>query len=273
MNLFLEDSTRTRTSFALAARRLGCEVVDFAASSSSLSKGESLVDTAETLIAAGASVIVLRHPEAGAADHLAGALGRSPGPSVPIINAGDGRHAHPTQALLDAFTIRERLGVIEGKRILIVGDVLHSRVARSVVALLAKLGATVAVAGPPALVPDSLGEALDVDVHHERAAALHGIDIVYLLRIQLERQGRGAYAPLSMYRRRWGVSAALLDEHCPKALVMHPGPMNRGVEIEDDVLHRPTCAVLDQVAAGVPVRMAVLRRALRQGPWAEGARA
>ena len=254
--LFLEDSTRTRLSFETAIERLGAGLIRFDARTSSLSKGESLLDTAQTLVAGGAGCLVLRHASSGAAGHLARQL-EATGYGVPVINAGDGMHEHPTQALLDVFVLEERLGTLEGKLIAIVGDILRSRVARSLTHALHTLGARVHHVGPRAFVQDGTG----APVFHDPLAGTHGADAVVFLRIQHERSGgRAAYLPPSSYRRLYSnaVEGLIPDG----AIIMHPGPVNRGVELDAATLSDPRCAVLDQVAAGIPVRMAVLERAL-----------
>lgn len=258
--LFFEDSTRTKLGFVTAARRLGAEVIPFDARTSSVSKGESLLDTAQTLIAGGAECLVLRHASSGAPAHLATALERAAGPTAPIVNAGDGMRAHPTQGLLDVYTLERRLGDLKGKTVAIVGDVLHSRVARSLLVALKTLGATARLVGPRAFVPDSCAEAFGVEVHHDPLAGCAGVDAVCFLRIQSERQGRASYLPAGAYRRLYGAARAGLVPD--GAFIMHPGPVNRGVELDAEHLDDPRCVVLDQVAAGVPVRMAVLERAM-----------
>ncbi len=264
-NLFLEDSTRTRTSFTAAARGLGAEVLDFNASASSLSKGESLVDTVETIAATGADCIVLRHRGSGAPAHIAARL------PIPVVNAGDGAHAHPTQALLDALVMRRRLGTIAGKTVAIVGDILHSRVARSLCRIVQQQGGDVRFVGPRAFVPSSLATAFGVELHHDLRAGLDGADVAYALRIQTERQGRATYMTGSAYARSFGLNTANAEALRGCALIMHPGPFNRGVEIDSATVADERTAIIDQVAAGVHARMAVLERALTAGPW-EGAR-
>ena len=253
VNLFYEDSTRTRISFEAAAKRLSADVINFAAKGSSVSKGESLKDTALTLEAMGADAVVIRHPSSGAPHRLAHSDWIRGG----VVNAGDGTHEHPTQALLDAFTMRRRLGSIEGRRIAVVGDVLHSRVARSNVTLLATLGADVTLVAPPTLLPTGVGTwpaATSYDLDH----VLPDTDVVMMLRVQRERMD-GAYFPSEReYALRYGLDARrlrLMPEH---AVVMHPGPMNRGMEIAAGVADSPRSTVVEQVANGVSVRMAVL---------------
>lgn len=252
VNLFFENSTRTRMSFEMASQHLGAYVVNFDVSTSSISKGESLHDTIETIEAAGANVIIIRHASAGTAKFVAEFAKSS------IINAGDGWHAHPTQALLDAFTIRRALGRIEGLRVTIVGDVLHSRVARSNIACLKALGAEVTLCGPTMFVPDDF-EKLGVRVSHTLQDGITGAEVVYLLRIQMERQQARRFPSLGEYRRLYGIDERTLRWAGEDALVMHPGPVNRGIEISDSVFARERTVIIDQVAHGVPIRMAVLK--------------
>ncbi len=260
--VFFEDSTRTRTSFTLAGRRLGAEVVDLSAGSSSLSKGETVVDTARTLAAMGIDAMVVRSALAGAPGVIAQAV-----PGVAVINAGDGRHEHPTQALGDALTIAEALGResfdFSGLRVAIVGDVGASRVARSNVALLAGLGAEVVCAGPPGLVPRTL-EGLGCEVCWSMDEALDGVDVVMMLRIQFERQaaGRGAIASTRAYRGGYGLTIERAEGLGDGVVVMHPGPVNRGVEIDAAVADGERSLILRQVGNGVRVRMAVLEACL-----------
>jgi aspartate carbamoyltransferase catalytic subunit len=258
VNLFYEDSTRTRTSFEAAAKRLSADVINFSAKGSSVAKGESLKDTALTLEAMGTDAIVIRHPASGAPRRLAGWV------SGTVINAGDGTHEHPTQALLDAFTMRQRLGQpdargtgLDGVRVTIVGDVLHSRVARSNVALLSTLGAEVTLVAPPTLMPYAV-EAWPARIGYDLDAELAKSDVVMMLRVQHERMTAAYFPSIREYRRRYGLDAgrmARLPEH---AIVMHPGPMNRGVEIAAEVADSPRSTIVAQVANGVTVRMAVL---------------
>jgi aspartate carbamoyltransferase catalytic subunit len=253
VNLFFEDSTRTRTSFELAAKRLSADVINFSAKGSSLSKGESLKDTALTLEAMGADAIVVRHSASGAAHRLA----HAGWVSARVVNAGDGTHEHPTQALLDAFTMRRHLGELAGRRVVIVGDVLHSRVARSNVHLLDLLGAEVTLVGPPTLMPVGV-ECWPCRVSYEVDAELPKADAVTMLRVQAERM-RASYFPSTReYARRYGLDAhrlGLLPEH---AIVLHPGPMNRGMEITAEVADSDRAVIVEQVGNGVLVRMAVL---------------
>lgn len=253
--LFMEPSTRTRFSFEMASRTLGADAMVFSSAVSSTTKGESLLDTARTLKAVGVSTFVVRHKQVGAPHLLADRLG------VPVINAGDGINEHPTQALLDALTLRDRLGDLSGRTIAIVGDVRHSRVARSNCYLLTRLGATVLMAGPGTLCPPDM-EALGVEVVPELEHALARADAVMMLRIQRERLGVAMLPSDREYARLYGLTAERLAAARPGTLVMHPAPMNRGVEITDDVADGGTSVVFDQVANGVAVRMACLERAL-----------
>jgi aspartate carbamoyltransferase catalytic subunit len=258
VNLFYEASTRTRVSFELAAKNLGADVVNVSASGSSVEKGETLLDTVRTLRALGADLLVMRHAASGAPYTVARHIG------MPVINAGDGTHAHPTQALLDAYTIRDRFGRVEGLRVVIVGDIAHSRVARSIAWGLATLGAQVVFCGPPTLLPPTTlsatsGEApwpvraaLDLD------CAIEGADVIMPLRVQLERQEGNRLASLRQYARDFGINRTRLERAAPHAIVMHPGPMNEGVEIDAEVAHGERSVVQDQVTNGVAIRMAVL---------------
>ena len=257
VNLFFEDSTRTRISFEAAAKRLSADVINFSAKGSSVSKGETLKDTALTLEAMGADAVVVRHGASGAPHRLAhsGWIGGS------VVNAGDGTHEHPTQALLDAYTMRRHLaggaGALDGRRITIVGDVLHSRVARSNVLLLATLGAEVTLVAPPTLLPVGV-ETWPCSISYDLDAPLATSDAVMMLRVQRERMNAAFFPSTAEYSRRYGLDvrrAALLPEH---AIVMHPGPMNRGMEIAADVADGPRSVIVEQVANGVSVRMAVL---------------
>ncbi len=251
VNLFFEDSTRTRTSFEVAAKRLSADVINFSARGSSVSKGESLKDTAQTLEAMGADAVVCRHPASGAPHRLATWVRGS------VVNAGDGTHEHPTQALLDAFTMRRRLGRVDGLAVTIVGDVLHSRVARSNVWLLTTLGASVTVVAPPTLLPLGVSS-WPVEVSYDLDAILPKSDVVMMLRVQRERMSAAFFPTEREYSRRYGLDvdrAATLPEH---ALVMHPGPMVRGMEIASAVADSARSTVVEQVANGVSVRMAVL---------------
>ena len=251
VNFFVEPSTRTRTSFELAAFRLSADVVNISATTSSLQKGETLKDTALNLQALYADIIVLRHSSAGAPKFLAERLESS------IINAGDGAHEHPTQALLDVFTIRERLGKIDGLKIAIVGDILFSRVARSDIWALKKLGAEVTLVGPSTLVPRSFEE-MGVKVARHIDEILDSADVISLLRIQHERQRKEYFPSLNEYTRFFGLTKARAARLRPACLVMHPGPINRGVEIDSEIADGPQSVILDQVTNGLAVRMAVL---------------
>ena len=251
VNFFVEPSTRTRTSFEVAAMRLSADVVNISATASSLQKGETLKDTALNLQALQADIIVLRHSSPGSARFLSERLGSS------IINAGDGAHEHPTQGLLDIFTIREKFGRIAGLNVVIVGDILFSRVARSNIFGLVKLGANVTLAGPSTLVPKSF-EKLGVRVVHRIDEALEGADVVNLLRIQHERQRKEYFPGLGEYTALFGLTKARAARLKPGCLVMHPGPINRGVEIDSDVADGSQSVILEQVTNGIAVRMAVL---------------
>jgi len=251
INLFMEASTRTRVSFEIAEKRLSADTLGFSASGSSVEKGETLIDTAENLMAMRPDMIVLRHKYPGAAKMLAERL------PAAIINAGDGAHEHPTQALLDAFTIRERLGRLAGVNISIIGDIAHSRVVRSNIHLLTKMKANVTLAAPPTLMPYEI-EKMGVRVVHSLAEAIEGADVIMMLRIQLERQGKLSFPSLREYYNTFGLTPDRLRRAKDDVIVMHPGPMNRGVEIASDVADGPWSVILDQVTNGVAVRMAVL---------------
>ena len=254
INLFFEPSTRTRTSFEIAAKRLSADAVNVSISTSSVTKGETLLDTARNLEAMAPDCIVIRHSMAGAPQHLARMC------SAPIVNAGDGSHEHPTQALLDALTIREYKGRIKGLKVAIVGDILHSRVARSNIYLLTKLGANVSVGGPGTLVPNEVGELVDsglrVEKHFEDA--IDGADVVMILRIQRERQDAAFFPSMREYAVHYGLHPRHLKRAASDVIVMHPGPMNRGVEISSEIADGSQSLILDQVTNGVAVRMAVL---------------
>ena len=251
VNFFVEPSTRTRTSFELAAVRLSADVVNITATTSSLTKGETLKDTALNLQALHSDIIVLRHSCAGAAQFLAERL------SASVINAGDGAHEHPTQALLDLFTIREKLGTIEGLHVAILGDILFSRVARSNIHALLKLGARVTLVGPSTLVPKDF-ERMGVTVSHRLDDVLPEIDVLNLLRIQHERQRKEYFPSLGEYTALFGLTKERAARLKPNALIMHPGPINRGVEIDSDIADSGRSVILDQVTNGLAVRMAVL---------------
>jgi aspartate carbamoyltransferase catalytic subunit len=251
VNLFYEDSTRTRISFEAAAKRLSADVINFSAKGSSVAKGESLKDTALTLEAMGADAVVIRHPASGAPHRLASWVRGS------VVNAGDGSHEHPTQALLDAFTMRRRLGRLEGLAVTIVGDVLHSRVARSNVLLLHTLGAEVTLVAPPTLLPVAVG-GWPCAVSYDLNSTLPKSDVIMMLRVQQERMNAAYFPSVREYSRRYGLDTgrmAMLPKH---AIVMHPGPMNRGVEIAAEVADSARSTIVEQVANGVSVRMAVL---------------
>jgi aspartate carbamoyltransferase catalytic subunit len=252
INLFFEDSTRTRTSFELAGKRLGADVINMSVSASSVNKGETLLDTASTLNAMQCDLLVVRHDQSGAPALLAQKVEAS------VINAGDGTHEHPTQALLDALTIRRRRGRLDGLTVAICGDIAHSRVARSNIYLLTTMGCAVRLIGPPTLIPAGI-ERLGIDVFHDMDKGLAGVDIVMMLRLQRERMTKGLIPSAREYFRFYGLDAARLAHAKPGALVMHPGPMNRGVEIDSAVADDPTRSLIkEQVEMGVAVRMAVL---------------
>lgn len=251
VNLFYEPSTRTRTSFELAAKRLSTDVLNISVSTSSVVKGESLRDTALTVQALGADFIIVRHSYSGAAHFLAGNLDAS------VVNAGDGTNEHPTQALLDLFTIKERKEEIKGLEVAIVGDILHSRVAKSNIYAMKKMGARVRLVGPPTLVPAYFRE-LGVEIYTDMDKGLKDADVIMMLRIQMERQGKGFFPTTEEYFRNWGLTSARLSKAKKDAIVMHPGPMNRGVEIASEVADGPKSVILEQVTNGLAVRMAVL---------------
>ena len=254
INLFFEPSTRTRTSFEIAAKRLSADAINISVSTSSVSKGETLMDTARNLEAMAPDCIVIRHSSAGAPYHLARVC------NAAIVNAGDGAHEHPTQALLDALTIRERKGNIEGLKVAIIGDILHSRVARSNIYLLSKLGATISVAGPGTLVPPEFADLIGQGVRVERNIddAITGADVVMILRIQRERQTEAFFPSMREYAVHYGLRLSHLNLASADAIVMHPGPMNRGIEIASEIADGGRSLILDQVTNGVAVRMAVL---------------
>ena len=252
VNLFYENSTRTRMSFELAERRLSADVLNFAASSSSAAKGETLLDTVNNILSMKVDVVVMRHSASGAPHFLAKHI------PAAIVNAGDGINEHPTQALLDAFSIREKTGSLEGKKIAILGDIMHSRVALSNIYLLKKMGAEVMVAGPPTLIPKYMEQAFDVRVEYNLKKALQWCDVANVLRIQLERQNQVLFSSLREYNLAYGVKKAMLDGLGKEIVIMHPGPINRGVEIDSDVADSQQSIILQQVENGVAVRMAVL---------------
>jgi aspartate carbamoyltransferase catalytic subunit len=251
VNLFFENSTRTRISFEIAAKRLSADVINFSTGGSSVAKGESLKDTALTLEAMGADAIVIRHSSSGAPHTLSRWVRAS------VINAGDGTHEHPTQALLDLYTIREHFPAFEGLRVAIVGDVLHSRVARSNALAMSRMGAEVTLIGPPTLIPPEAG-AWGVQVSHELDGVLPKLDVCYMLRVQRERQRRQYFPSVREYSRLYGLDRRRVDALPDGALVMHPGPMNRGVEIASEVADLPRAVITDQVTNGIAVRMALL---------------
>ena len=251
VNLFFENSTRTRISFEIAAKRLSADVINFSTGGSSVAKGESLKDTALTLEAMGADAIVIRHSSSGAPHTLSRWVRAS------VINAGDGTHEHPTQALLDLYTIREHVPAFDGLRVAIVGDVLHSRVARSNALAMSRMGAEVTLIGPPTLIPPEAG-AWGVQVSHELDGVLPKLDVCYMLRVQRERQRRQYFPSVREYSRLYGLDRRRVDALPDGALVMHPGPMNRGVEIASEVADLPRAVITDQVTNGIAVRMALL---------------
>ncbi len=251
VNLFLEPSTRTRMAFDMAAKRLSADVISLDGSKSSTTKGESLRDTGETIQALQADMIVLRHSAPGSPLYLSKLL------NIPVINAGDGAHEHPTQGLLDTFTMRERLGSLKGRKVVILGDILFSRVARSNLHALRKLGANVTVVGPSTLVPEHF-TAFGATVSHDLRSALADAEVVMLLRIQHERQSKGMFPSLGEYTSLFGLNNTRASWLDPKAIIMHPGPINRGVEIDSDLADGTRSVILDQVTNGIAVRMAVL---------------
>lgn len=250
-NVFFENSTRTRLSFELAEKRLSADIVNFAASSSSVSKGETLIDTVNNILAMKVDMVVMRHPYAGAGVFLSKHV------NAQIVNAGDGAHEHPTQALLDAFSIREKYGDVAGKKIAIIGDILHSRVALSNILCLRKLGAEVRVCGPTTLIPKHIGS-LGVQVSHDLMDTLRWCDVANMLRIQLERQDIAYFPSLREYSMLYGLDKKRLNSLDKEITIMHPGPINRGVEITTDVADSKHAIILDQVENGVAIRMAVL---------------
>ena len=252
VNLFYENSTRTRISFELAEKRLGADTINFTTSSSSVSKGETLLDTVNNILSMKVDMVVMRHSASGAPHFLAKHI------TVPIINAGDGINEHPTQALLDAFSMEEAAGNLEGKKIAIIGDIMHSRVALSNIYLLKKMGAEVMVAGPPTLIPKYIIEALGVRVTYKIEEALSWCDIANVLRIQLERQNQPLFSSLREYNLAFGITRKVLDSLNKKVVIMHPGPINRGVEIDSDVADGSESIILQQVENGVAIRMSVL---------------
>ena len=253
VNLFYENSTRTRISFELAEKRLSADTINFSASGSSVSKGETLLDTVNNILSMKVDMVVMRHSASGAPHFLAKHI------PAAIINAGDGINEHPTQALLDAFSIQEALGSeLEGKKIVLIGDIMHSRVALSNIYLLKKMGAEVMVAGPPTLIPVNIQQAFDIRVEYNLKKALEWCDVANVLRIQLERQNQVLFSSLREYNLAYGVTKQLLNGLSKKIVVMHPGPINRGVELDSDVADSSQSIILQQVENGVAVRMAAL---------------
>jgi aspartate carbamoyltransferase catalytic subunit len=253
VNLFYENSTRTRISFELAEKRLGADTINFAASSSSAAKGETLLDTVNNILSMKVDMVVMRHAASGAANFLAQHL-----PNTSLVNAGDGTNEHPTQALLDAFSIKQKLGKLEAVKVAIVGDIMHSRVALSNIYLLKKMGAEVMVVGPPTLIPTHIAKALDVRVEYDIKKALAWCDVANILRIQLERQKKVLFSSLREYNLSYGVTQQLLNQIDKEIVIMHPGPINRGVELDSDIADGRHSIILQQVENGVAVRMAVL---------------
>ncbi len=252
VNLFYENSTRTRISFELAEKRLSADTLNFTASGSSVSKGETLLDTVNNILSMKVDMVVMRHSASGAPHFLAKHI------PAAIINAGDGINEHPTQALLDAFSIKEKCGKLEGKKIVLIGDIMHSRVALSNIYLLKKAGAEVMVAGPPTLIPKHISKAFDIRVEYNIAKALQWCDVANVLRIQLERQNQVLFSSLREYNLAYGITRKVLAKVNKDIVIMHPGPVNRGVEIDSDVADSQQSIILQQVENGVAVRMAVL---------------
>ncbi len=252
VNLFYENSTRTRISFELAEKRLSADTLNFSAPGSSVSKGETLLDTVNNILSMKVDMVVMRHSASGAPHFLAKHI------PAAIINAGDGINEHPTQALLDAFSIREKCGTLEGKKIVLIGDIMHSRVALSNIFLLKKMGAEVMVAGPPTLIPKYAKEAFDIRVEYNLKKALQWCDVANVLRIQLERQNQVLFSSLREYNLAFGVTRKVLKEISKEIVILHPGPINRGVEIDSDVADSKQSLILQQVENGVAIRMAVL---------------
>ena len=252
VNLFFENSTRTRISFELAEKRLSADTINFTSSGSSVSKGETLLDTVNNILSMKVDMVVMRHGASGAPHFLAKHI------PAAIINAGDGINEHPTQALLDAFSIREKIGGLEGKKIAVIGDIMHSRVAQSNIYLLNKMGAEVTVCGPPTLIPKYISEALGVRVNYNLKKTLEWCDVANVLRIQLERQNQVLFSSLREYNLAYGINKRILDSLEKKITIMHPGPINRGVELDSDVADSDQSIILQQVENGVAVRMAVL---------------
>lgn len=252
VNLFYENSTRTRISFELAQKRLSADTLNFTASASSVAKGETLLDTVNNILSMKVDMVVMRHSASGAPHFLAKHI------PAAIVNAGDGINEHPTQGLLDAFSMKERLGKLEGLKVAIIGDIMHSRVAMSNIYLLKKIGAEVTVVGPPTLIPKYIKEAFDVNVTYNLKEALQWCDVANVLRIQLERQNQPLFSSLREYNLAYGINRRLLESTGRDIVIMHPGPINRGVELDSDVADSPYSIILNQVENGVAVRMAVL---------------
>ncbi len=252
VNLFYENSTRTRFSFELAERRLSADVLNFAAGTSSAAKGETLLDTVNNILSMKVDMVVMRHSATGAPHFLAQHI------PAAIVNAGDGINEHPTQALLDAYSMQEKTGKLEGLKVAIIGDIMHSRVALSNIYLLTKMGAEITIAGPPTLIPKYLQEAFNVNVTYNVKEALQWCDVANVLRIQLERQNQPLFSSLREYNLAYGIKRSLLDSIGKDIVIMHPGPINRGVELDSDVADGPYSIILNQVENGVAVRMAVL---------------
>jgi aspartate carbamoyltransferase catalytic subunit len=252
VNLFYENSTRTRISFELAEKRLSADTINFTASGSSAAKGETLLDTVNNILSMKVDMVVMRHSASGAPQFLARHI------PAAIVNAGDGINEHPTQALLDAFSIREKLGGLEGKKVALIGDIMHSRVALSNMYLLKKMGAEVTVVGPPTLLPKYLESAFGVNVSYNVEEVLNWCDVANVLRIQLERQNQPLFSSLREYNLAFGISKKLLNSLKKEVVIMHPGPINRGVELDSDVADSKQSIILQQVENGVAVRMAVL---------------
>ncbi|NLC06388.1 MAG: aspartate carbamoyltransferase catalytic subunit [Syntrophomonadaceae bacterium] len=261
--LFYEPSTRTRMSFELAAKYMGADTMSLAVATSSVQKGESFRDTAQTIESMGVDTVILRHSVSGSAQYLAKIVKAS------VINGGDGTREHPTQALLDMFTIREKRGSFAGMKVVILGDILHSRVARSNIWGLTKMGAEVRVVGPPTLMPPEIDK-LGVKVYYQAEDALEGADVINVLRLQLERQQKGLFPTVREYHQLYGLTPARLKLARPDALVLHPGPMNRGVEIAPEVADSPQSTIVEQVANGVAIRMALLYLLMEGGSSSEG---
>lgn len=252
INLFFENSTRTRISFELAEKRLSADVLNFTASASSVSKGETLLDTVNNILSMKVDMVVMRHSASGAPHFLSQHI------PAAIVNAGDGINEHPTQALLDAFSINEKTGKLKGTKVAIIGDIMHSRVALSNIYLLKKVGAEVVVCGPPTLIPKYIGSALNVEVSYNLRETLEWCDVANVLRIQLERQNQVLFSSLREYSLAYGINRQLLDDLKKEIIIMHPGPINRGVELDSDVADSKQSIILQQVENGVAVRMAVL---------------